>query len=177
MASFFMTRYKMIYPDIEIIRERRREEMERQRFKDYEKIKLVDEEIKRDTAYVNKLKKNLLTKKQIQEIDENIKSLEKQREETNDHHDKGYIDNDILKEERKLTNNNSNKLYISEIEDYIKDNINFIKDSLNKTILSSKARGKKSMRKSKKVIKKNRTKKFKRAKSKRKKFKRAKSKK
>ena len=179
MASFFMTRYKMIYPDIEIIRERRREEMERQRFKDYEKIKLVDEEIKRDIAYVNELKKNLLTKKQIQEINENIQSLEKQREETNDHHDKAYIHNDILKEERKLLNDKLNKMYISEIEGSIEKNSKFIKKSLNKRILSgSKLRSKKHTRKSNKVIKKTKSKKFKKKKSKKsKKFKKKKPKK
>ena len=171
MASTLLS--YIIEPDLEIIRERRRKQMEDERMKNNKIIEELDERIKRDKNYVNELKKELLTKKEIQEINENIKSLEKQ---TNDHHDKAYIDNDIAIENKKVRDNLNKLEIISDIEGYIEDDINFIKKLLNKTISSSKRAGKKRIRKSKKVIKKNRSKKFIKTKSKRVKSKRAKSK-
>tara|TARA_B100001057_G_scaffold389231_1_gene396905 strand:- start:102 stop:680 length:579 start_codon:yes stop_codon:yes gene_type:complete len=177
MASLFMAKHKLVNPDIEIIREKRRKEMEERRMKNNEMIKEVDERIKRDTNYVNELKEGLLTENEIQEINKNIESLKNQSKETYHYQDKAYIDNDISNENKKLRDNLNKLAIISDIEGYIEDDINFIKKSLNKTISSSKRGGKKRIRKSKKVIKKNRSKKFNKAKSKKAKSKRAKSKK
>lgn len=176
MASFFMAKHKLVNPDIEIIRERRRKEMEDQRMKNNKIIKELDERIKRDTNYVNELKEDLLTEKEIQEINKNIESLKNQYIGTYIYQDKAYIDNDIAIENKKLRDNLNKLEIISDIEGYIEDDINFIKKLLNKTISSSKRGGKKRIRKSKKVIKKNRSKKFIKTKSKRAKSKRAKSK-